>query len=627
MAKSRKQAKRKREPHVHTRAATLARLRLASIVESSDDAIIGKDMQGIITDWNNGATQLYGYSAGEVVGKPLSILMPPDRADDFAEILTKIRRGEVVKHFETVRQKKDGTHVEVSLTISPISDPEGKIIGASTISRNITERKRAERALRESEELLRMAAQAGRMVAYEWDTATDRVVRMGGVTQILGEVEGPYTTGQHILSMIPPEDRERLNAAIAQLTPEKPDLQIRYRMVRSDGNVIWVERTSRADFDEHRKMVRTIGMLADITDRVRTEEALREKDKDLSEAQRLAGVGSWLWDVRNGIVTWSEELYRIVGLDPKLPAPSYKEHSNLLAAESWERLSRAVEEVLQDGTSYELDLVVVRPDGTTRWVRTRGEAMADVTGRIVRLRGTAQDITERKLADENLADLSRKLLEAQEVERKRIARELHDNTNQRLALLAVEIEQLKNAIPDQIADVCIRVDKIHKQTLEISKDVQDLSHELHSSKLEYLGLVLAMKGFCRDFGDKHRVEVTFASEGLPAILPAEISLCLFRVMQEGLHNALKHSGVKFFEVKLHGSPTDIQLTVRDSGAGFDPELIKDTPGLGLISMQERVRLVKGTISITSRSEAGTEINVRVPLSAGAQTDQAKLAGA
>jgi signal transduction histidine kinase len=166
------------------------------------------------------------------------------------------------------------------------------------------------------------------------------------------------------------------------------------------------------------------------------------------------------------------------------------------------------------------------------------------------------------------------------------------------------------------------MDELGKRTSEISAVVQSLSHELHSSKLEYLGLVSAMKSFCREFGEKHKVNVDFDSEGMPATVAQEISICLFRVMQEGLQNAVKHSGVKLFDVKLLGSPTEIQLIVRDSGVGFDPELAKETPGLGLISMQERIRLVKGTISITSRPQSGTEINVRVPLEAEAQTERA-----
>jgi signal transduction histidine kinase len=136
-----------------------------------------------------------------------------------------------------------------------------------------------------------------------------------------------------------------------------------------------------------------------------------------------------------------------------------------------------------------------------------------------------------------------------------------------------------------------------------------------------------MRGFCEEYGEKHKVEVAFESESMPTTLPHEISICLFRVMQEGLQNALKHSGVQFFEVKLHGSNGEIQLIVRDSGVGFEPELAKDARGLGLISMQERVRLVDGTILIASRPGSGTEIDVRVPLSVGKPGKQTKAAGA
>jgi PAS domain S-box-containing protein len=237
------------------------------------------------------------------------------------------------------------------------------------------------------------------------------------------------------------------------------------------------------------------------------------------------------------------------------------------------------------------------------------------------------DITERKLADEVVAGMSRKLLEAQEQERRRIGRELHDDINQRLALLSVEIDLMKEVSPGMYGELRSRMDEIGKRTSEISAVVQSLSHELHSSKLEYLGLVSAMKSFCKEFGAKHQVEIDFSSDGIPSDVPAEVSLCLFRVMQEGLHNALKHSGVRFFEVKMHGSPAEIRLTVRDLGRGFEIELAKDIPGLGLVSMQERVRLVKGTISITSKPQSGTEINVRVPLQAEVQKEQAKLAGA
>jgi signal transduction histidine kinase len=136
-----------------------------------------------------------------------------------------------------------------------------------------------------------------------------------------------------------------------------------------------------------------------------------------------------------------------------------------------------------------------------------------------------------------------------------------------------------------------------------------------------------MKSFCKEFSDKNKVDVVFDNQGDLLTLPPEISVCLFRILQESLHNALKHSGVRRFEVTLQGSPTVIQLTVRDSGVGFDPELAISTQGLGLISMRELIKLVKGTISITSRPLSGTEVSVRVPLPAGTRTEQARKAGA
>jgi len=515
--------------------------------------------------------------------------------------------------------------MEVSLTVFPVFDTERRVIGASAIIRDISERKHQEAALRESEERLRLATRAGRMFAYEWNAVTDEIVHSDGDAEVLGEAEGKQITGQHILNMLPPEDRERLIAARNQLNPDKPSLQIRHRLVRRDGTVIWVDRNSRAYFDEHGKILRIIGMLMDVTDRVRAEEAFRQKDRELAEAQRLARVGSWHHDVRNDIVTWSEQLYWIAGRDPTLPAPSYKELPRHFTAESWEQLQSCIQGALRSGTSYELDLEMVRPDGSTRWVRAHGEAVSDTGGHIVALRGTAQDITERKLAEEIRADMSRKLLDAQEQERTRIARELHDDISQQLGLLSVEILQMKEALPH--GKLRSQMDALEKQASEISVDIQSLSHELHSSKLEYLGLVLAMKGFCKEFGDKHKATVHFDSAGVPPVVPQEVALSLFRVMQEGLRNALKHSGVQSFEVKLHGSPTEIHLSIRDSGVGFEPESAKGAQGLGLISMQERVRLVNGTISITSSPQSGTEICVFVPLSAEPRTEQTKSAGA
>jgi signal transduction histidine kinase len=224
--------------------------------------------------------------------------------------------------------------------------------------------------------------------------------------------------------------------------------------------------------------------------------------------------------------------------------------------------------------------------------------------------GSAADITDQKLAHDALEKIGGKLIEAQEEERSRIARELHDDICQRLALLSMELEQ---ATRGSNSGRSPKLEEIRRHCAEIAGDVQALSHKLHSSKLEYLGLAAAIRSFCREFSQQHDVSVEFADQNVPNFLPRDISLSLFRVTQEGLQNALKHSGVGQFSVVLRGSANEIQLEVSDHGGGFDVEAAKLDRGLGLVSMQERAHLVHGTFTIESSENGGTRILVRVPL--------------
>jgi signal transduction histidine kinase len=202
------------------------------------------------------------------------------------------------------------------------------------------------------------------------------------------------------------------------------------------------------------------------------------------------------------------------------------------------------------------------------------------------------------------------LIEAQERERIRISRELHDDIGQRLAMSAIELQQLQEN-PFEARE---RIAELQKQTAEIAADIQSLSHELHSSKLQYLGLAAATKGFCQEFATQQKVEIDFRTDDLPTAFPPDLSLCFFRVLQEALRNAAKHSGVRHFEVRLWGASSEIHLTVNDSGVGFDTETAKASRGLGLISMEERLKMLNGTFSIESRPEHGTTIHACVPFS-------------
>jgi PAS domain S-box-containing protein len=394
--------------------------------------------------------------------------------------------------FESVHRRKDGSVFPVEINIKRVTLEDRRYY--VSVARDITERKQAQQALAESEERLRLAAEAGRMFAYTWDAATDVITRSGESSQILGISAQTPMTGRQLLAKIHPDDRERLLAAVNALTPERPQLLVSYRMARPDGSVIWVERCSRAYFDDKGAPVRLVGMVA--------------------------------------------------------------------------------------------------------------------------------DITPRKLAEEALSSVSRRLIEAQEAERARIARDLHDDIGQRLALLSVELEQLRELPANSPAAIHRGIDGLLHRTAEIAADVQALSHELHSSRLQVLGVTAAIGGFCTEMAEQHKVTIDFTHEGVPGHVPPDIALCLFRVLQEALRNAGRHSQVRSFAVSLRGTADTIGLTVRDAGRGFDVQSASQLGGLGLTSMRERLKLVGGDLVIESQLEKGTTIVARVPLTAARETARA-----
>jgi signal transduction histidine kinase len=217
------------------------------------------------------------------------------------------------------------------------------------------------------------------------------------------------------------------------------------------------------------------------------------------------------------------------------------------------------------------------------------------------------------VAQQALEKVSGQLIEAQEKERRRIARDLHDDICQRLALLSMELDQANRGVNEAPDVTKHRLKEIRQHCSEIAGDVQSLSHELHSSRLDYLGIVSAIGGFCHEFSRQHEVSVEFTDRDVPAELPREVSLCLFRVTQEALHNAVKYSGVNEYQVELTATEEEIQLAVSDSGRGFDVEVAKKNRGLGLVSMQERVHLVHGSLHVESEPGKGTRIFAVVPL--------------
>ena len=269
---------------------------------------------------------------------------------------------------------------------------------------------------------------------------------------------------------------------------------------------------------------------------------------------------------------------------------------------------------------FRMEYRLRRHDGMYRWVLGVGAPRYTADGAFAGYVGSAVDVTEHRTAQRALSNLSQKLLEAQEHERSRIARELHDDIGQRVALLTIDLDRLLQELPAGSHGVRAHVRELGARATDLQRDVQAMSHRLHSSKLELLGLGLAVASFCRELSEQHQVVIDFSRHDIPEQLPAALSLTLFRVVQEALTNAVKHAGVRQFSVSLLGTSESILLTVADAGAGFDPESAMSGRGLGLISMHERLSLIGGELDIDSIPGSGTRVRARVPWRRSAKQD-------
>jgi PAS domain S-box-containing protein len=352
----------------------------------------------------------------------------------------------------------------------------------------------------------------------------------------------------------------------------------------------------------------------DNAERKLAEQALRESEARFRNVFQDAGVGMMIVSLDGRFLAVNRTFCEYLGYtEEELLRMTVEE---VTQPEDWPLFSAKLREAVTTGASFQrFEKRSRHKSGCTVYMETSASLIRTPNGKSQYFVGEVLDVTRRKMAEQSLADANRKLIDAQEEERARIARDLHDDINQRLALLAIGMEKLREDSPNGAADL-ERLTELLRQANEISSDIQSISHQLHPSKLEYLGIVAAMRSFCKEMGEKQRVDIHFANENVPARVPREVSICLFRVLQETLRNAVKYSGVRRFEVCLHGRPGGIGLRVSDSGVGFDIEGQDHPRGLGLISMRERLRSVQGTFSIATKPGEGTTIDAFVPMNEG-----------
>jgi len=489
-------------------------------------------------------------------------------------------------------------------------------------------RQRARRIMTESElklsnDRLHQAVEAGKCVGWDWDVKTGCDRWFGDLRTMFGiQSDTYYGDVEEFRHRIYPEDQALVWEAVADARQKREPFTAEFRVLHLDGTVRWVTEGGQFYYSANGDAVRMLGMAVDITERKQAEQALREGEERFRLVANTAPVLIWMSGTDKLCNYVNQRWLEFTG------RPLEDELGNGWAEgvhpEDLKGCMDTYTQAFDRREYFQMEYRLRRHDGQYRWLSAIGVPRFNPDHSFAGYIGSCTDVTEHKLAEESLADMGRKLIEAHEEERTWIARELHDDVNQRMALLAVELDRWNQQLPPSAVELHDHIHHAIQRLSNIATDIQALSHRLHSSKLEYLGLVAAAKSFCRELSEQHQAEIDFRDMAMPRSVPKEISLCLFRVLQEALQNAMKYSGVRHIKVELRGTEGEIQLTVSDLGIGFDPQDAIHRRGLGLISMRERMQLVSGEISIQSQPGSGTTIHARVPFSSS--SDSMRAAG-
>jgi PAS domain S-box-containing protein len=539
---------------------------LAAIVDSSDDAIVSKNLDGIITSWNKSAERIFGYSAEEAIGSPITLIIPHDRLDEEAEIIRKIKRGERVDHFETIRARKDGLLLNVSVTISPVKDESGRIVGASKVARDITVRRQNEKALsdraRQQRALFHLADQLHRAESMQ-------DIFAAGLDAIFGALHC-----QRASILLFDDSGVMRFVSWRELSEEyrkATDGHSPWKAGTRNPSVICMDDVSRADLPEPLRAVikkEGIASLAFIP---------------LVSAGELIGKFMSYFDEPHCFS--NEEIDLCLTIARQIAFAISRNQSNEALRRSEERF-RNLSETLEAE------------------VRARTRELEQRNAQVVQ-------------GAESLRDLSRRMMQVQDEERRHIARELHDSAGQVLAVLGMNMGQLAQQVRQELRPAAQEILQLVQQ---LTQELRTMSYLLHPPLLDEIGLSAALNWYVQGVTERSQIDIRLTISENLGRLPAELELILFRLVQECLTNVHRHSGSKSATINVAREGDSVSLEVQDQGHGIPPERLAEiqtyASGVGIQGMRERVRQFHGEMSIES-DETGTRIFVVLPVLASA----------
>ncbi|HKT35515.1 MAG TPA: PAS domain S-box protein [Nitrospira sp.] len=618
---------------------------LAAVVGSSHDAIIIHDLAGTVHTWNKSAERIFGYSAEETVNQPIVLIIPPHLRDEEQSMLARLRRGEVIDQYETVRRRKDGHLIDVSLTLSPVRDAKGTIIAASKIVRDISERKEASGTIAKVQGLLSLivASSDDAIVSKDLDGTVTSWNR--GAERMFG-----YTSeemiGASILRIIPAERHSEETVILNKL--RRGERLDHYETVRrrKDGRLLDISITVSPLTDEHGTIIGASKIARDISERKRAQRALHESEERWRVTLESIGDAVVATDASAVVTFVNPVAASIMGrrVDDILGRP-LAEVFIIANEETHHPAESPVDRAIRDGRVVGLanHTVVISPDGTEVPIDDSAAPIRDKDNRLIGVVLVFRDISERKRSEsqlqrwnaelevrvrqrtadlvnsqERLRALASQLNLTEQRERRRLAADLHDYLAQLLALIRIKLGQALQRLPPHVPEgrtLLKEIDDLLQQCLHYART---LMAQLSPSVLQDLGLVPAIHWLAEQMASQGlKVDVRVLTQELPSFNQHQSDL-LFQAVRELLTNVVKHAGVSTAAVTIQKQdPHGCVLTVRDNGRGFDMNAVHYQPSgehFGLFSIQERMEAMSGWCRIDSIAGKGTtvELGLTVP---------------
>jgi len=586
------------------------------LIETSPDGILIIENDRIAFA-NPSAAALFGANGtDELVGRSLVDLFSAEQQQELRDFTTSCQAGQKTSPVDLSLQRADGTTCDVSVAGALLSDEGNRTV--QLVVRDIAGRKQTERALRENEERLTLAVAGALEGVWDWNLETNAVVYSPRWTEMLGyapeEIEPSLTAWERLVH---PDDQSRADRAHESVARgERSTYEAEFRLRHKAGHYVHVlSRGFPVRREPGGPVVRIVGTHLDLTERRQAEAALRENEERLKLAFAGAQEGVWDWNLETGAVVYSTRWKEMLGYADDEIEPHVGAWEKLLHPDDKEQAKRLNESVMAGADTYQGEFRLLHKDGHYVEVLSRGYPVRTVPGGpVVRIVGTHFDLTERKRAESERArrEFLARLVFAQEDERRRIAREMHDQFGEHLTALALRIRLLKDASADR-ADWRAHVESIEAIAQRLDHDVDQLVWQLRPTALDDLGLRAALANYVQDWSARVGIPARLHSSGLmDDRLPADVETALYRIAQEALTNVAKHAGASGVEVILERRADSVVLIVEDDGVGFEPASRETaTEGFGLLGMRERASLVGAALEIESSPGNGTAVFVRM----------------